>query len=213
MNYKISSVLQKMKNNTEIKKFRSIKQEIRILGVDDSPFPTHTKEEVMLVGTVFRAGNWLDGVLSTFVDGDGVDATQKISEMVLNSRNMGQLGVIMLDGITFAGFNVVNIRELYEATGIPVIVIMRKCPNFEGIKKALKRFPDWKDRWANVLEAGEVHRVDSDESIYMQIQGIKIEDALEIVKLSTTRSAIPEPIRVAHIIAAGIVTGESRGSA
>lgn len=202
-----------MKNNTEIKKFRSIKQEIRILGVDDSPFPTHTKEEVMLVGTVFRAGNWLDGVLSTFVDGDGVDATQKISEMVLNSRNMGQLGVIMLDGITFAGFNVVNIRELYEATGIPVIVIMRKCPNFEGIKKALKRFPDWKDRWANVLEAGEVHRVDSDESIYMQIQGIKIEDALEIVKLSTTRSAIPEPIRVAHIIAAGIVTGESRGSA
>lgn len=212
MNYKISSVLQKMKNKTEIKKFRSIKQEIRILGVDDSPFPAHTKDEVMLVGTVFRAGNWLDGVLSTFVDGDGMDSTQKISEMVLNSRNMGQLGVIMLDGITFAGFNIVNIRELYEATGIPVIVIMRKFPNFEGIKKALKRFPDYKNRWSNVLGAGEVHKVD-DESIYIQIQGIKLEDALEIVKLSTTRSAIPEPIRVAHIIAAGIVTGESHGSA
>ena len=126
---------------------------------------------------------------------------------------MGQLGVIMLDGITFAGFNVVNIRELYDATGIPVIVIMRKIPNFEGIKKALKRFPDYKDRWQNVLEAGEVHKVDSTEPIYIQIQGIKIEDALEIVKLSTTRSAIPEPIRVAHIIGAGIVTGESRGSA
>jgi len=202
-----------MKNKTEIKKFRSIKQEIRILGVDDSPFPAHTNEEVMLVGTVFRAGNWLDGVLSTFVDGDGVNATHKISEMVLNSRNMGQLGVIMLDGITFAGFNVVNIRELYQATGIPVIVIMRKSPNFESIKKALKRFSDWKVRWANVLEAGQVHRVDGNESIYIQIQGIKLEDALEIVKLSTTRSAIPEPIRVAHIIAAGIVTGESRGSA
>lgn len=212
MNYKISSVLQKMKNKTEIKKFRSIKQEIRILGVDDSPFPAHTKDEVMLLGTVFRAGNWLDGVLSTFVDGDGMDSTQKISEMVLNSRNMGQLGVIMLDGITFAGFNIVNIRELYEATGIPVIVIMRKFPNFEGIKKALKRFPDYKNRWSNVLGAGEVHKVD-DESIYIQIQGIKLEDALEIVKLSTTRSAIPEPIRVAHIIAAGIVTGESHGSA
>jgi endonuclease V-like protein UPF0215 family len=180
--------------------------------VDDSPFPTHTKDKVMLVGTVFRAGNWLDGVLSTFVDGDGMDSTQKISDMVLNSRNMGQLGVIMLDGITFAGFNIVNIRELYEATGIPVIVIMRKFPNFEGIKKALKRFPDYKNRWSNVLGAGEVYKVD-DESIYIQIQGIKLEDALEIVKLSTTRSAIPEPIRVAHIIAAGIVTGESHGSA
>lgn len=202
-----------MKNRTEIRKFRSIKQEIRILGVDDSPFPTHTKEDVMIVGTVFRAGNWLDGVLSTFIQGDGTDATRKISEMVLNSRNIGQLGVIMLDGITFGGFNVVNIRELYEETGIPVIVIMRRFPNFEGIKKALKRFPDWNGRWSNIVEAGEVHRLEGDDSIHIQIHGIEIEDAMEIVKLSTTRSAIPEPLRVAHIIAAGIVTGESRGSA
>ena len=41
--------------------------------------------------------------------------------------------------------------------------------------------------------------------------GLKLEDAMEIVKFSTTRSAIPEPLRVAHIIAAGIVTGESKG--
>jgi len=47
----------------------------------------------------------------------------------------------------------------------------------------------------------------------MQIYGIEREDAEDIVKLSTTRSAIPEPVRVAHIIAAGIVTGESKGSA
>ncbi len=64
------------------KKFRIIKQEIRILGVDDSPFPSHTTEEVMLVGTVFRAGNWLDGVLSTYIHGDGTDGTEKITEMV-----------------------------------------------------------------------------------------------------------------------------------
>ncbi len=199
--------------NKNVKKFRIIKQEIRILGIDDSPFPTHTKERVMIVGTVFRAGNWLDGVLSTYIHGDGVDATQKISEMIINSRNIGQLGVIMLDGITFGGFNLVNIRRLFELTDIPVIVIMRKLPDFDSIKNALKRFPDWKNRWANVLEAGEVHRVDSKEPIYMQTHGIEIEDAMEIVKLSTTRSAIPEPLRVAHIIAAGIVTGESHGSA
>ena len=55
--------------------------------------------------------------------------------------------------------------------------------------------------------------MDGSESIYIQFHGIKIEDAIEIVKLSITRSSIPEPIRVAHIIAAGIVTGESHGSA
>jgi len=167
----------------------------------------------MIVGTIFRAGNWLDRVLSTYIHGDGTDATKKISEMVINSRNIGQLGVIMLDGITFGGFNLINICELFEATDIPVIVIMRRMPDFEGIKNALKRFPDWKNRWANVLEAGKVHKVDGKESIYIQICGIEIEDAMEVVKLSTTRSAIPEPLRVAHIIAAGIVTGESHGSA
>ena len=202
-----------MKPKNETKKFRIIKKEIRILGVDDSPFPSHTNEEVMLVGTVFRAGNWLDGVLSTYIHGDGTDGTEKITEMVKNSRNLGQLGVIMLDGITFGGFNLVNIRMIFESTGVPVIVIMRKLPNFERIKKALKRFDDWEKRWANVLEAGKVYKVDNTESIYMQIYGIEREDAEDIVRLSTTRSAIPEPVRVAHIIAAGIVTGESKGSA
>jgi endonuclease V-like protein UPF0215 family len=202
-----------MKKRNEKKKFRIIKQEIRILGVDDSPFPSHTTDEVMLVGTVFRAGSWLDGVLSTYIHGDGTDATEKISEMVKNSRNLDQLGVIMLDGITFGGFNIVNIRQISESTGIPVIVIMRKFPNFERIKKALKRFDDWEDRWANVIEAGEVYSVDRPEPIYIQIHGIEREDAEDIVRLSTTRSSIPEPLRVAHIIAAGIVTGESKGSA
>jgi len=40
-----------------------------------------------------------------------------------------------------------------------------------------------------------------------------MEDAEEIIRLSTTRSAIPEPVRVAHLIAAGVVTGESKGNA
>jgi endonuclease V-like protein UPF0215 family len=202
-----------MKPRNETKKFRIIKQEIRILGFDDSPFPSHTTEEVMLVGTVFRAGNWLDGVLSTYIHGDGTDGTEKIIDMVKNSRNLGQLGVIMLDGITFGGFNIVNIREIFESTGVPVIVIMRKIPNFERIKKALKRFDDWELRWANVLEAGQVYKIDNSEPLYIQIYGIKLEDAEEIVRISTTRSAIPEPLRVAHIIAAGIISGESRGSA
>jgi len=201
-----------MKNRNEEKKFRIIKNEIRILGVDDSPFPSHTKEELLLVGTVFRGGSWLDGVLSTYIHGDGTDATEKIIDMVINSRNLGQLGVIMLDGITFGGFNLVNIRQIFEATGIPVIVIMRRIPNFNRIKKALERFEDFEDKWANILEAGQVYKVNNN-SIYMQIYGIKREDAEDIVKLSTTRSTIPEPLRVAHIIAAGIITGESKGSA
>ncbi|RLF35484.1 MAG: hypothetical protein DRM99_04525, partial [Thermoplasmata archaeon] len=34
-----------------------------------------------------------------------------------------------------------------------------------------------------------------------------------IIKLSTIRGVIPEPIRVAHLIASGITRGESYGKA
>lgn len=195
------------------KKFHKIKQEIRILGIDDAPFPSHTKNDVMLIGTIFRGGTWLDGVLRTYITGDGEDSTSKIVKMVNETRHKDQIGVIMLDGITFGGFNVVNIKEIFHQTGIPIIVIMRKFPDFEKIKKALMRFEDHEKRWNFVLKAGIVYKIENKEPIYIQIHGIDLEDAERIVNISTTRSAIPEPIRAAHLIAAGVVTGESKGSA
>jgi len=195
------------------KKFRHIKKEIRILGLDDSPFPPHTTQPVMIIGTVFRAGEWLDGVLRTFIQGDGRDSTSKIISMVNQTRHKDQLGVVMLDGITFGGFNVINIQKIFKSTGIPVIVIMRKYPDFAKIKKALERFKDCEERWKDIKVAGEVYKIENKEDIYIQINGIELKDAEEIIKLSTTRSAIPEPVRVAHLIAAGVVTGESKGNA
>lgn len=195
------------------KRFRKIKQEIRILGIDDAPFPLHTTNKVMLIGTIFRGGTWLDGVLRTYITGDGRDSTANIIKMINGSRHKDQIGVIMLDGITFGGFNVVNIGEIFHETGIPVIVIMRKFPNFEKIKKALTRFEDCRERWDFIREAGAVYKIENAEPIYIQIHGIDLEDAMEIVDISITRSAIPEPVRVAHLIGAGVVTGESKGSA
>jgi endonuclease V-like protein UPF0215 family len=183
--------------------------------VDDAPFTPHTTQPVMLIGTVFRAGQWLDGVIRTYIMGDGRNSTHQIIIMVNNTRHKDQLGVIMLDGITFGGFNIANIRKIFEATRIPVIIIMRKYPNLAKIEKALKRFPDWKERWNDVLDAGEIYKIKNEnkEDLYVQICGLGLEDAKKIVRLSTTRSAIPEPLRVAHIIAAGVITGESKGNA
>lgn len=195
------------------KKFRKIKPEIRILGIDDAPFPPHTKNKVMLIATIFRGGIWLDGVLRTYITGDGEDSTQKIIELVNKTRHKDQIGVMILDGVTFGGFNIANIKEIYINTGIPVIVIMRKFPNFQGIKKALLNFEDHEKRWNSILDAGKVYKIENKEPIYIQIRGIDLKDAQDIVELSTTRSAIPEPVRVAHLIAAGVETGESRGSA
>jgi hypothetical protein len=195
------------------KKFRTIKSEIRILGIDDAPFTPHKEGNVLVVGTFFRGGSWLDGVLTTYVQIDGTDSTEQIVKMVNDSRHQGQLGVIMLDGITFGGFNVVDITQIFEKTSVPVIVAMRKCPDFEKIEKALQNFSDGEERWRHVEKAGPVHQTDDSGSLFIQISGIELSDALEIVRLSTTHSKLPEPIRTAHIIAAGVETGESYGNA
>ncbi len=201
--------------NQEIpnKKFWTIKKEIRILGVDDGPFTPHGKEKVLIIGTIFRAGIWLDGVLSTHITNDGDDVTDKLVGMVNRSRHREQIGVIMLDGITFGGFNVVDIQQIFHKTEIPVIVIMRKQPDLLKIKNALQNFPNWGKKWKLIQKAGKIQKIHNKEPIYIQTSGISWEDAEEIVKLATTRSAIPEPIRVAHIIASGVITGDSRGSA
>ena len=189
------------------RRFRSIKPEIRVLGVDDGVFIPHSKGLVDVVGIVFRGGYWLDGVMRTEIEVDGLDATEKIASMIIESPHYKQLRIIMLSGITFAGFNVVDIKELYSKTSLPVIALTRDLPKMEEIKQALENLPEKEKRWKAILNAGEIFEVqtrEGEEPIYMQIAGIEREDAEKIVKITSTRSNIPEPLRVAHIIASGL---------
>ena len=189
------------------KKFRQIKPEIRILGIDDSVFTPRTKGKADIVGVVYRGGQWLDGIMRTQVEIDGLDATEKIATMIKNSPHDEQIRVIMLDGITFAGFNIVDIKELFQKTGLPVITVTREKPNFEDIKKALKNLPDYEKRWEAMKNAGKIFKVqtrEGEEPIYVGVAGISETDAEKILKKTSTRSNIPEALRVAHIIASGL---------
>jgi len=189
------------------KKFRVVKPEIRVLGVDDGVFTPRMKGLVQVVGVVFRGGYWLDGVMHTNVEVDGFDATDKITSMIVNSPHYKQLRVVMLNGITFAGFNVVDIKRLNMQTKLPVITVTREKPDFAEIRKALKNLPKSEERWKAILNAGEIFEVPTRnrrETVYMQISGVSEEDAKQILKLTSTRSNIPEALRVAHIVASGI---------
>jgi hypothetical protein len=189
------------------KRFRVVKPEIRILGVDDGTFVPHSRGHALVVGVVFRGGYWLDGVLHTKIRVDGLDATRKIAAMILGSPHCKQLRVIMLDGVTFAGFNVVDIKQLSIKTKLPVIAVTRDKPDFVKIHEALNNLPNCEKRWKAIRGTGELYEVrtrDRAGQIYMQVRGICEEDARRIVKSTSTRSNVPEPLRVAHLVASGI---------
>ncbi len=150
--------------------------------------------------------------MKTRVDVDGLDATDRMVEMIRSSPHYGQLRVIMLDGITFAGFNIVNIKRLFELTGLPVISITREKPSLEEVKDALSNLQSKEERWNSILQAGEIIKTRIRNSdLYMQIAGISKEDADEIVRTSCTRGNIPEPLRVAHVVASGLAEASGRG--
>ncbi len=187
-----------------------IKPEIRVLGIDDSAL---INEKVIIIGAFFRGGVQLDGVLCSEVTKDGMDATGTIIRMVRNSKYYGQIRVIMLDGVTYAGFNPVDINLIFSETGIPVIVFMRSCPDFEKIRLALEHLPEKEKRWEIIQRAGRIDKIDGENPVFIQLCGIDRESAFQIVRMTSTHSNIPEPLRVAHLIATGVVLGESTGKA
>ena len=120
----------------------------------------------------------------------------------------------MIDGVSLGGFNIININKLYEHTKLPIVTVTRDEPNFDKIKQALqKNFKDWKERWT-ILTYGNIYTVKTKHNpIYVKCAGIEIKKAEEIISISTIRGVVPEPIRVAHVIASGVVRGESYGKA
>ena len=190
-----------------LQRFRAIKPEIRVVGIDDGVFTPHTEGYALIVGVVFRGGYWLEGVMHTKVKVDGMDANEKIGSMIVESPHSKQLRVVMLNGVTCAGFNVIDIKRLYEDTGLPVIAVTRQKPDFADIHKALENLPNSEKRWTSMQNAGELLEMFTKSrkaKVYLHVAGVGERDAKKIVRVTSTRSYVPEPLRVAHLVASGL---------
>lgn len=186
-----------------------MKREIRVIGVDDSPFDKKSGHPVLVVGTVFRGGDWLDGVVSTYVTPDGSDATDKIADMINKSKFHAQLRAVFLNGIAVAGFNVIDVNELARKTKKAVIVVVREYPDFDDIFSALKKMKQ--EYKIGIIKT--FPRLQKIGGVYAQWVGFSLEDVKQLMNIVCTRALVPEPLRAAHLIGAGIVKGESRGRA
>ena len=183
-----------------------MKDEIRVLGVDDGYFLKRGNARVLVVGAVLRGNKDLEGVLSCYITKDGRDATNSLIRMINLSKHKRQLRYTMTNGTTLAGFNILDIAELHKKTGLPVLSILRKKPNLERVDKALDNFRDKKERKAIMEKAGEINRY---RQLWFQTAGLSLSEAKELIDKALRKSNIPEPVRIAHIIASGVTYGES----
>lgn len=180
-----------------------------VIGLDDCPFDRKRDRYVKVVGAVF-AGCRLDGVLSTRVLRDGSDATRKLCQMLLSSRAGPQLHAVLLQGIAFGGFNVVDIHGLSGRVGLPVLVVARRQPNLEKMRRALRHVAGARAKWRRIEQAGPMEPA---HGVYIQRAGLSLIEAERLLELHTRHGHLPEPVRVAHLIAGGVTLGQSRGRA
>ena len=190
-----------------------MKDQIRILGVDDGPFK-FKQESVQIVGVIMRAPNYIEGICMDEVTVDGVDANKVLEKMIGKSNYRDQIRLIMFDGVALGGFNIIDIEKLYDSLQIPAATITRTKPDLDIIKKTLKKhFKDWRSRWKTINNLNLVSINTNYKPIYVKFVGLGLEEVKRLIRISTVRGVLPEPIRVAHLIAAALVKGESYGRA
>ncbi|UCD45257.1 MAG: DUF99 family protein [Candidatus Bathyarchaeota archaeon] len=177
-----------------------------LYGVEDGSFDAFNKKGVqttVLCGVLLESSVIVDVRLSE-ITVDGTDSTDELLRMSSGVK----ADAVILGGITFAGFNVMDPFRINGETGIPVIVYSGVRPDNGSMMAALKsHFNDWRERWAIVERLGEVYSTETfprEPVVYYEVVGESPEWAEEVLRGSAVLSRIPEPVRVAGLIARGV---------
>lgn len=181
-----------------------------VVGFDDAPFERGARGPVPVVGAVF-ASTRFDGVLIGRVQKDGDDATDELIRLVERTRFAEHLQAVLLQGIAFAGFNVVDLTRLQRRLSRPVLVVARRAPDLDAIRRALlRRVPGGAEKWRLIEQAGAMEPL---AGVFVQRLGLSAVQAEALISRFALHGRIPEPLRAAHLIAGALSHGASRGRA
>lgn len=188
----------------------AVKRFSNLIGFDDAPFSQDYAGPVKVVGTVFTELH-LTGVVIGEVEKDGADAAEKLARLVAGSRFAEHVQLVILQGIALAGFNVVDVFDLHHRLEMPVLVVSRKLPDLAAIQRALMtQVREGEQKWALIERLGSPEPVGH---VYVQRVGLTLEEAQAVIARFTLHGHLPEPLRVAHLIAGALVNGQSHGRA
>ncbi|NWF58776.1 MAG: DUF99 family protein [Fischerella sp.] len=178
---------------------------IRAIGFDDAPFIRRSGHPVGVAGVVC-ANTRFEGMVWGEIQPDGWDATDILCQLLLGGKFLPQLHVVLLDGISLGGFNVINLPLLTQRLERPCIAVMRRQPDLSAIEYAMQRLPQPERRLEILRQAGPIYEY---PPFYFQVCGADPKVSAQVLKRLTDCGHVPEALRLAHLIAAAVVKGES----
>lgn len=184
------------------------KKAIRALGVAESFRPTAKKST--LTGVVMRTDLIVDGFIFGAATVGGDDATSAVLKMFRKLRR-ADVNLILLSGCIISRYNIIDVDEVARGSGLPVVCLtynesrgiehaIRK--HFERPEERIERYRKLGRRTTILLHTG--HRA------YVRNSQISEADAKRVLDSFTLQGVVPEPIRLARLLArSGRPTGPS----
>jgi len=178
---------------------------LRAIGFDDAPFTRRRRGDVGVAGVVC-AGTRFEGLVWGRLRQDGWNATDALARLLVGGKFLPQLHLVLLDGLTFGGLNVVDLPALATRLGRPCVAVMRRPPDLAAMEGAVRKLPRPARRLALLLAAGAIHRRGP---FTFQAAGATPDEIGRALARLTDRGAVPEPLRLAHLVGAAVRRGES----
>jgi hypothetical protein len=182
---------------------------IRVIGFDDSPFVRGAGGDVNISG-IICGGTRFEGMVWGKVQQDGLDATDVICNLLIGSKFLPQLHLVLIDGIGFGGLNLINLPELNNRLQLPCVSVMRRYPDIAAMEEAMSHLPDFEKRQNLLKLAGKIYEY---SPFVFQVCGEKPDVIAKVLQRLTDCGKVPEALRLAHLIGAAVMHGESGSSA
>jgi hypothetical protein len=184
------------------------KKGLRILGIAES---FSSREYSVLAGLVMRKDLRIDGAAFGRIRVGGLDATDGVLAIY---RELGRqdINLIMTSGCVIAWYNIIDPAEVSRRTGCPVIVVTYE--DSPGLEEDISRLFPGDSRRMNLYKSlGPRHPVHlaTGYSLFMRCEGLPPSDAAVLIKELTYEGRVPEPLRVARLLARGVMRSWNGG--
>lgn len=176
------------------------KKGIRVLGVAES-FRQSARWSV-LAGVVMRGDLVVDGLGfgRTAVGGD--DATAAVASLFRRFKR-NDVNVLMVSGAILSLYNIIDVDSLARRTRLPVVCLTYK--ETSGIEASIvSHFPGRaEEKLTAYRKLGSRKRLElsSGHTVWARTSGISDKEALSVVDMFTLQGSLPEPVRVARLLA------------
>ncbi len=185
------------------------KRGVRVLGIAESFLKT--KPQSRLAGVVMRKDLRVDGFGFAKISVGGDDATEGVLK-IFRRLERSDINAIVLNGSVISWFNIVDLDEIHEETGLPVISLTyEESEGLEGYIREYFPHPQEKiDRYRK-LGSREPVRLKTGFEVYARTLGATAEETKGLLNSFTLEGKVPEPLRVGRLLARSIQREEIEG--